>query len=174
MMALICKIINNKLIINYLKQFCLNRQDVKTFAVVFAKAIFLYGLPVGRRSIALILVPPVLGKLQVQLPHPLIAPGFGQYAGGGNGGVSSITFHHANMRRFWVGFKPVAVNQQQAGPYLKPVNSQVHGAVGGLQNIDIVYFSFAYFGHPPGQCFFFNNSPQLIPVSGCYLFRIVQ
>ncbi len=101
--------------------------DFKAFAVVLADTVRFNGFTVLRGAVAFIAVPVVMGKRLVQLQHIIVAVGFGQYAGGCNGGIEGIAFYNTMVWRLFPGSKPVAVYQQQFGRHVEPIESKMHG-----------------------------------------------
>ena len=129
----------------------LHRIDVKTFPVVFTKAVFIDGVAVFAGAVTFIAVPAVVGKFAMELLHVFIPPGFGEDARGGDRGKNGIASHDTTVRSTPVADESISVDQQQLWPYFQLVERQVHGFKGCFQNIDTVDLVVVYACYGPGH-----------------------
>ncbi len=110
----------------------------------------------------------------MEMKHVFVAVGFGQDAGGGDGGEFSVPFDHTLVADFRVGFEAVAVDQQKRRFLFQCGDGPVHGQEAGLEDVDRIDLLDGGGGDREGQGFFFEEGAKDLPVLFGYLFGIVQ
>jgi hypothetical protein len=77
-----------------------------------AQAILFYGLAMFPGSVALIFMPAVIRKFNMQLSHEIISVSFGENAGRCDGGKFFVALYDALIRNIPVLVEAITVDQQ--------------------------------------------------------------
>src|SRR5579872_281182 len=148
--------------------------DIETFPVVFAEPEFPDGIAMFPGAVTLIRDPAVFRIFGMEVQHVFIPPGFGENAGGCDGGEDRIALDDATMGGSPVACEPVAVDEQQLWPDLQPVEGKVHRLERGPENIDPIDLVLIHPRNAPGHSISLDVSAQQVPVFRGDLFGIIQ
>src|SRR5215207_7354183 len=86
--------------------------EPERIAVIAAGAVLVQCFLVFPGGVTLVLRPVVAGKLMMQFFHVVVAVGFCENTGSGNGGIKAITLDDAFMRDLFKRDEPVSIDQQ--------------------------------------------------------------
>ena len=133
--------------------------------------------------------PAILRMLPVEVGHVVVAVGFGQNGGGGDGEVAGVALDEGGVRQGLgeegevgaveggtgaVGVEAVAVDDDKLGAHFEAVEGAVHGQNGGVEDVDFVDFPRRHHPHRPGQRIALHLPSQGVTAGGGELFGVVE
>jgi hypothetical protein len=104
----------------------------------------------------------------------LIAVGLGQYTGSGYSRILTIALYNALVTDTHIGWKNMAIYQQQLWPHLQGIYGAVHSPEGCPQDVYAVYLGHIGTAHGPCHCLLLYNGPQCGPLCFGELFTVIQ
>ena len=122
------------------------------------------GFSVAGSGVAFVVFPPVGGVFTIQCGHDIVAVGFGQDRCCGNVEKAAVSFDDAAVWNWEQGVKPVAVYRNVFGWWVELFERAVHGLDGGIEDVHFIDLSGRTERHCKGDCYFFDDRPQLIPL----------
>ena len=125
--------------------------------MVGGRSQFPYGRTVFLGRIAFVLGPVVLWIFLMQFQHEFIPMGLCQHRSGGNMHVLSVSFYHTFKGDIAIRFESVSIYSNELWGLFHLGNSAVHGQMGRVQNVQLVYFFHHYVGYPVANGFRFQD-----------------
>ena len=140
-------------------------EEVERHAMMGGRAMGADGFAVGTGGIAFVTVPSVHGIVLMEGVHVVVAIGFGQDAGSGNGEVLGITLDDGLVRQGLITLETVPVDDEGLGTHFEGVEGTVHGQDGGTQDVDAVDLGCGDDAQPPCDGVTLDDGTQLMALS---------
>ena len=158
-------------------------------------AVLFYCLTVLRRRVALVGEPIILWKLLCKVVHEIITIGLSENARGSDGKVFAVALDDGGVRqgltvieqgqaivavdgamvnRGIIGVETVAIYYQRLWRYLQLVYGSVHGEVGGMKDVYLVYLLRRTRAHRPRYGIALYLLSQLVALFLRQLFGVIE
>ena len=150
---------------------------VEAFAVPGGVAVEADGLDVFGGGVAHVAVPAVLGVAGGKAAHELVAVGFGEYRGSGDGGVGGVAVNNCGVIVETValeGAELVAVDKQEFRPGIKAEDGPLHAGDAGPEDVEAVDVVNANLFHGPGDGLALDYGTELFAGTLGHLLGVVQ
>src|SRR5215203_3110875 len=125
------------------------------FTMIFAYTILIKGFPVFGSSISFIACPVIMWEFFMEFCHVFIPVSFCKDTCRCNRSIKAISLNDTTVRKSFILYKIISVDQQQLRFWLQLLYGDMHGFYRCLQNIDTVNFFMTDAGNRKTDRFFF-------------------